>query len=193
MRRPSGPRVRYGTRPGPQSIRGTKPIDTAPTVAVPIMVKMTRRERFMRSPALTHSKSLGQASAFKPGHSSLGIEADLRSADKSKSNVSQDRAEDGQLVWCQPPPEKCDVNACANEPNPPRVTPLDPESDDVPDEEWLDESPLKKLLRDDDPPDEPWLLLDEDPRGGHSAPVCSPDGAAIPGRFDSQFSPGISA
>ncbi len=90
----------------------------------------------------------------------------------------------------QPPPEKCDVNACANEPNPPRVTPLEPESDDVPDEEWLDESPLKKLLRDDDPPDEPWLLLDEDPRGGHSAPACSPD--AIPGRSGSQFSPGIS-
>ena len=31
--------------------------------------------------------------------------------------------------------------------------PAEPESDDVPDEEWLeDESPLKKLLRDDDPP-----------------------------------------
>src|ERR1700692_2002445 len=119
MRRPSGPRVRYGTRPGPQSIRGTKPIDTAPTVAVPIMVRMTRRERFMRSPALARSKSRGQASAFKPGHSSLwhsrlwhsrlGIEADLRSADKPKSNVSRDRAEDGQWLSCQPPPEKCDV------------------------------------------------------------------------------------
>jgi hypothetical protein len=93
----------------------------------------------------------------------------------------------------QPPPEKCEVNACANEPNPPRVTPLELESDDVPDEEWPDESLLKKLLRDDDPPDEPWLLPDEDPRGGHSAPVCSPGGAAIPARFDSQFSPGISA
>jgi hypothetical protein len=99
----------------------------------------------------------------------------------------------GQWVWWQPPPEKCDVNACANEPNPPRVTPLEPESDDVPDEEWLDESPLKKLLRDDDPPDEPWLLLEDDPRGGHSALVCSPDGAAIPGRFGSQLSLGISA
>ena len=77
--------------------------------------------------------------------------------------------------------------------NPPRVAPPEPESDDVPDEEWLDESPLKKLLRDDDPPDEPWLLLDEAPRGGHSAWVCSPDGAAIPGRFGSQLSPGISA
>ena len=55
----------------------------------------------------------------------------------------------------QPPPEKCDVNACANPPNPPRVTPPDPESDAVPVEEWPDEvSPPKKLLR-DDPPEEP--------------------------------------
>ena len=33
-------------RPGPQSLRRTKPIETAPTVAVPIMVKTTLRERF---------------------------------------------------------------------------------------------------------------------------------------------------
>src|SRR5437773_9934004 len=87
-------------------MRGTKPIDTAPTVAVPIMVKMTRRERFMRSPALTFEASrpsLGiQASAFKPQHSSLwhsrlGIEADLRSAHKPKPDVSQDRAGRGPL------------------------------------------------------------------------------------------------
>jgi hypothetical protein len=134
-----------------------------------------------------------QALTFKPLAFRLGIEADLRSADKPKPAVSRHRAEGGQWVWCQPPPEKCDVNACATEPNPPRVTPLEPESDDVADEEWLDESPLKKLLRDDDPPDEPWLLLDDDPRGGHSAWVCSPDGAAIPGRFGSQLSLGISA
>src|SRR3981189_2944709 len=89
MRRPSGPRVRYGTRPGPQSIRGTKPIDTAPTVAVPIMVKMTRRERFMRSPALTFERVFGQT---KPWHSRRGIEAELRSAGKPKPAVSQDRA-----------------------------------------------------------------------------------------------------
>jgi hypothetical protein len=65
----------------------------------------------------------------------------------------------------------------------------------VPDDAWLrEESALKKLLRDDDPPDEPALLLpDEDPRGRHSLLVCSPDGAAIPGRFGSQFSLGISA
>jgi hypothetical protein len=92
----------------------------------------------------------------------------------------------------QPPPEKCDVNARANEPKPPRVTPPEPESDKVPDGERLDEeSLLKKLLRDDDPPDQPRPPLDEDPRGGHSALVWSPDGAAIPGRV-SQFSLGIS-
>ena len=33
--------------PGPQSPRRTKPIDTVPMAAVPIMVKTTRRERFM--------------------------------------------------------------------------------------------------------------------------------------------------
>ena len=94
----------------------------------------------------------------------------------------------------QPPPEKCDVNAWANEPKPPRVTWPEPESDDVPDDARpVEESPLKKLLRDDDPPGEPWLLLEEDPRGRQSALVCSPDGAAIPGRFSSQFSLGISA
>jgi hypothetical protein len=62
------------------------------------------------------------------------------------------------------PPEK--PNACANEPKPPRVTPPDPESDDVPDAEWLDEeSPEKKLLREDVPPPEPPRPPDEDPRG----------------------------
>ena len=46
------------------------------------------------------------------------------------------------------------MNACAYEPKPPRVTWPEPESDDVPDDAWLDEeSPLKKLLRDD--PEEP--------------------------------------
>ncbi len=45
----------------------------------------------------------------------------------------------------QPPPEK----PWANEPKPPRLTLLWPESDDVPDPEWLEESLLKKLDRDD--------------------------------------------
>lgn len=63
----------------------------------------------------------------------------------------------------------------------------------MPDDAWLDEeSPLKKLLRDDDLP-EKWPPPDEDPRGRHSLLVGSPDGAAIPGRFGSQFSLGISA
>jgi hypothetical protein len=59
----------------------------------------------------------------------------------------------------QPPPEK----PWPNEPKPPRLTPPEPESDDVPDEEWLEESLLKKLDRDDQrellPPDELLLLL----------------------------------
>ena len=85
------------------------------------------------------------------------------------------------------------MNACANAPKPPRVTPPEPESDEVPDEERLDEvSPLKKPLR-EDPPDEPWPPSDEDPRAEHSALVCSPDGAAIAGAFGPQFSRGISA
>lgn len=41
------------------------------------------------------------------------------------------------------------------------MTPPEPESDEVPDEEWLEESPLKKLDRDDhrELPDEFELLL----------------------------------
>jgi hypothetical protein len=34
-------------KPGPQSVRGTNPIDTAPMAAFPIKVRTTRRERFM--------------------------------------------------------------------------------------------------------------------------------------------------
>ncbi|MDB5638504.1 MAG: hypothetical protein JWP51_3412 [Bradyrhizobium sp.] len=68
------------------------------------------------------------------------------------------------------------MKARANEPNPPRVTPPEPESDEMPEGERLDEeSPLKKLLRDDEPPDPP----DEELRGGHPAPVCK--SAAVPG------------
>jgi hypothetical protein len=52
---------------------------------------------------------------------------------------------------CQPPPEKCDANACANEPNPPRVTLLDvtlpePDPEGVLDEEPLDEDPPEAEL-----------------------------------------------
>jgi hypothetical protein len=94
----------------------------------------------------------------------------------------------------QPPPEKCAAKACANPPKPPRVTPLEPGSAEVPDDERLDEaSPLKKLLWDDDPTEPPRPPLEEDPRGGHSAPDCGNDGAAIPAPFGSQVSPGNSA
>jgi len=59
----------------------------------------------------------------------------------------------------QPPPEK----PWPNEPKPPRLTLLWPESDDVADEEWDEESLLKKLDRDDQrelpPPDELLLLV----------------------------------
>jgi len=59
----------------------------------------------------------------------------------------------------QPPPEK----PWPNEPKPPRLTLLWPESDDVPDDEELDESLLKKLDRDDEceplPEEPPRLLL----------------------------------
>jgi hypothetical protein len=47
----------------------------------------------------------------------------------------------------QPPPEK----PWPNEPKPPRLTLPEPESDEFPDEEWLEESLLKKLDRDDEP------------------------------------------
>jgi len=81
----------------------------------------------------------------------------------------------------QPPPEK----PWPNEPKPPRLTLLWPESDDVPDEEWLEESLLKKLDRDDDrepPPEELWPLL-------HAVLVC-PDTAPEGG--GSQFCRGMS-
>lgn len=59
----------------------------------------------------------------------------------------------------QPPPEK----PWPNEPKPPRLTPWELESDDVPVEEWLEESLLKRLDRDDQrellPPDELLPLL----------------------------------
>jgi len=45
----------------------------------------------------------------------------------------------------QLPPEK----PWPNEPKPPRLTLPEPDSDEFPDEEWLEESLLKKLDRDD--------------------------------------------
>jgi hypothetical protein len=92
---------------------------------------------------------------------------------------------------CQPPPEKCAANECANAPKPPRVTPLELESDDVADDEWLEEeSLLKKLLREEYPPPPPPEPPDDDPRGLQSVFVCGNAGA---GDVGWQFSPGISA
>ena len=98
----------------------------------------------------------------------------------------------GALGQRQPPPEKCAEKACANEPKPPRATPLAPESDDVPDEAWLDdeESLLKKLLRDQLPPDPPWPPDGVEPRWAQSVLDC---GAATPGDDGWQFWRGISA
>jgi hypothetical protein len=82
---------------------------------------------------------------------------------------------------CQLPPEK----PCANEPKPPRVTPPEPESDDVPDEEWLEESLLYKPEREDQwevPPDE--LLL--------QFVVCAAPGTVAPGGVASQLRCGVS-
>ncbi len=81
----------------------------------------------------------------------------------------------------QPPPEK----PWPNEPKPPRLTPPEPESDDVPDEEWLEESLLKKLDRDEPPPppEELRLLL-------HEVLACT--AGSVPTGEGSQFCRGIS-
>ena len=83
----------------------------------------------------------------------------------------------------QPPPEK----PWPNEPKPPRLTLLWPESDDVPDEDWLEESLLKKLDRDDQrelPLLEELLLL------LHAVLVCT--AGSVPGGEGSQVCRGIS-
>jgi hypothetical protein len=87
----------------------------------------------------------------------------------------------------QPRPEK--PNALAKEPKPPRVTLPEPESEEVADDDRVDELSLpKKLKRDDDPYPPP-----DDPRGAQPALVCGTAGAAIPGGVGRQFSLGISA
>lgn len=90
-----------------------------------------------------------------------------------------------QCRGLQPWPEKS--KACANEPKPPRVTPLVPPSDELAEVEWADESPLKKLDLDDHRPplpplDEPLLVQ------GVLGCAC----AATPGEAGSQLMPGIS-
>jgi hypothetical protein len=92
---------------------------------------------------------------------------------------------------CQPPPEK----PCPKEPKPPRVTPPEPESDEVPDEEWLEESLLKKLDRDDrrELPDELELLLQLVlVSTGAPAPGTVAPGTVAPGGVGVQFCRGSS-
>jgi hypothetical protein len=101
----------------------------------------------------------------------------------------------GAIAVCQLPIEKCPEKACANEPKPPRVTPLEPESEEVPDEAWLDgeESLLKKLVRDQLLPDPPWPPDDVAPRCVQSVLACEIAGAAIPGEGGWQLWRGIRA
>jgi hypothetical protein len=106
----------------------------------------------------------------------------------------------GVIVVCQLPIEKCPAKACANEPKPPRVTLLEPDSDEVPDEAlfaevWLDEeeSLLKKLVRDQLLPEPPWPLEDVEPRWVQLVPDCAVAGDAMAGEEGWQFSRGISA
>jgi hypothetical protein len=96
----------------------------------------------------------------------------------------------GAIERLQLPREKCPEKARAKAPKPPRVTPAERESEDVPgDERPDDESPPKKLDRDDHGP--PWPPPpDEDE---HVAPVCEIAGAAIPGDGGVQLSRGITA
>jgi hypothetical protein len=80
-------------------LRRTNPIDTALTAAVPISVNTTRRERFMGLPFRLASKAM---------------EA-LRHCHRKRASES---ASFHGIVRREIPPllEKCDVNACANEP-----------------------------------------------------------------------------
>jgi hypothetical protein len=83
------------------------------------MVKTTRRERFtgrpLIFPKMIDSLSFGGNQASKSFKTSRGTRRRGR-----------------------PPPEKCAANACANEPKPPRVTPPERDSDEVPDAERLE-------------------------------------------------------
>jgi hypothetical protein len=90
----------------------------------------------------------------------------------------------------QPPPEKCAAKARAKPPKPPRE--VSPEPDEVvePEDDGLEDSAPKKLLR-DQLALPPWPPLEEELRGPQAA--CGDAGAAIPGLLGSQFCPGVSA
>jgi hypothetical protein len=153
--------------PGPQSNRGDRPIDTAPTAALPINVSTTRRERFMAA-ILLRDVSLG-----------MSVSSLARREASDRRFLSRHRAGD-QL------PEK--PTAWPNEPKPPRWTECEPESEVLEDEP--EEDPLEEvLLRDDPPPEPPWL--DEELREHSVLLPCRSDGEATSGgRW--QLSRGIS-
>ena len=88
--------------------------------------------------------------------------------------------------------EKCAENARANEPKPPRVTPLDPESGVPPEDAWLVPlSLLKNPEREDQDP--PWPPPDPDPVRLQSGAGCVTAGEAMPGDAGWQLPRGISA
>src|SRR3954470_17270082 len=101
--RPSGP----GLPCGPQSPGRTKPIDTAPTAAAPIIVKTTRRERFMGP------------SSVRQGSEAMQLLRHCRRKRASQRRYFHGIVRRNKL---QPPPEKCEPKACANDTNPPRAT-----------------------------------------------------------------------
>ena len=113
--------------PGPQGFCGTKPIETAPTAALPIMVSTTRRERFIG------------------GIPSIEAVVILAAPEPDMQGKAGDfAAMSGKLWVSQLRPEK--PKACAIAPKPPRLTLSDSDPDEEPDEdERLEESPpLKK-------------------------------------------------
>src|SRR5882724_9864586 len=109
--------------PGPQSLRGTRPIETAPIAALPINVSTTRRERFMVA-------ILSVATAWT-------IPSFHHLCAQKQAKADPFTASCGGMYQ---PPEN--PKACANEPKPPRVTPLE-EALEVPDAAWLDEESLE--------------------------------------------------
>jgi hypothetical protein len=161
--------------------------------AVPIKVRMIRRERFMMV-------DLGWVCWFgffewddRAGHSGMRAAArQVKVQENSWHKPVTSRHRAAQDIARYQPPEKCADSARANEPKPPRLTLLEPESE-VPDDEWFDaESLLKKLLRDQVPPDEPpWPP--PQPCDWQSAPACAPGGMAMPGWFGSQLPRGMNA
>jgi hypothetical protein len=88
--RPSGPGSTV--KPGPQPVRGTNPADTAPTTAVPIIVRTTRRERFMVRPQAASETLAGRIQACAPRSGKSSDQASLRIRQVFGSGKSSDQA-----------------------------------------------------------------------------------------------------